>query len=409
MKRGRVLRRRPAPARMMLLAVAVVAIGLTAFFVAREAGSSAAACEGETTMAPSNQLGSRSGAGEGWNLLPSSPLSGRHGHAAVWTGREMILWGGVAPEDDGHEVSRFNDAAAYEPRTRRWSEIERSPLGATGEATVVWTGAEALFWGPSGGAAYRPTDDCWRSLPGSPLADRHGHSAIWTGKEMIVWGGGAGAEEEGVDGEPPIFADGAAYDPSSGEWRSLSESPLAPRLDHTAVWTGEEMLVWGGYGERDALYADGAAYDPRANEWEPLPLPPIAGRFQHSAVWTGEEMIVWGGRDLTDRPTPLTGAAYEPLTRRWRRLPPAPLPNITQSAVWTGDEMLVWGGTASDRAAGAAYDPATDAWRKLPDSSLEGRANHSAIWTGEEMIVWGGYRLAETGFDNFEDGAAYRP
>lgn len=35
-----------------------------------------------------------------------------------------------------------------------------------------------------------------------------------------------------------------------------------------------------------------------AGKWEqePLPRPPIKGRSGHTAVWTGEKMIVWGGR-----------------------------------------------------------------------------------------------------------------
>ena len=40
------------------------------------------------------------------------------------------------------------------------------------------------------------------------------------------------------------------------------------------------------------------------------------GRFAHSVVWTGSEMIVWGGRDQNG--TPLnTGARYNPNTDTW--------------------------------------------------------------------------------------------
>ena len=45
--------------------------------------------------------------------------------------------------------------------------------------------------------------------------------------------------------------DGAAstgYDPTQDSWAPTSlTGVLAPSVWHTAVWTGSEMLVWGGY------------------------------------------------------------------------------------------------------------------------------------------------------------------
>src|SRR5688572_30340040 len=32
----------------------------------------------------------------------------------------------------------------------------------------------------------------------------------------------------------------------SSSWQPLPSSPVSPRVDPVAVWTGEEMLVWGG-------------------------------------------------------------------------------------------------------------------------------------------------------------------
>ena len=67
---------------------------------------------------------------------------------------------------------------------------------------------------------------------------RSGHQAVWTGDEMLVFGG----RNAGGD-----LADGAAYRPATGTWRPLSVagSPLA-RHDATEVWTGSELLVFGG-------------------------------------------------------------------------------------------------------------------------------------------------------------------
>src|SRR6266540_1852419 len=46
-------------------------------------------------------------------------LSGRSGHTAVWTGSEMILWGGVS--FDGSNYQYFNTGARYNPSTDNWT------------------------------------------------------------------------------------------------------------------------------------------------------------------------------------------------------------------------------------------------------------------------------------------------
>ena len=82
-----------------------------------------------------------------------------------------------------------------------------------------------------------------------------------------------------------------------GRWaKGPSGSSPAARADHTAVWTGSEMIVWGGYWY--TYFGDGGRYNPAASTWTPLPTANAPGaRHSHTAVWTGSEMIVWGGYD----------------------------------------------------------------------------------------------------------------
>jgi len=93
---------------------------------------------------------------------------------------------------------------------------------------------------PSGGC----TDDTWTptTLTNAPTA-RSLHTAVWTGSEMIVWGGWGGG---------PFFNTGGRYNPSTDSWTATSttNAPSA-RYGHTAVWTGSEMIVWGGAGDGD--------------------------------------------------------------------------------------------------------------------------------------------------------------
>src|SRR4029078_2514587 len=99
-----------------------------------------------------------------------------------------------------------------------------------------------------------------------------------------------------------------------------------------------------------------------------------SARGSHNAIWTGSEMIIWGGRN--DNSTPLnTGGRYTPSTNSWRAtsLTNAPTARFLDTAVWTGSEMLVWGGFAisGDVSTGGRYNPSTDSW-------IANRLTHSA-------------------------------
>jgi N-acetylneuraminic acid mutarotase len=244
---------------------------------------------------------------------------------------------------------------AYSPATNRWRR-----LAGPGFAGSVWTGRQVLTWGggccgenSDQGAAYTPATDSWQRMPQGPLAGRHTTEA-WTGKELVIVGGNT------TEGQ--IFADAAAYNPVTRTWRRLPRLP-EPRANATATWTGTEVLVVGGYGPAGRLYADGLAYNPATNRWRRLPAMETS-RVGHTAVWTGSRLLVWGGRILHDGDvtTPPRGLVYDPATDRWSAMPISPLRGRTgHVAVWTGSQMLIWGGelvrTNGQVNDGAAYMP----------------------------------------------------
>ena len=89
------------------------------------------------------------------------------------------------------------------------------------------------------------------------------------------------------------------------------------RAQHTAVWTGTEMIVWGGYGS--GVLNDGASYNPPTSTWPAVTTADApAGRSYHTAVWTGSEMIVWSGYSYNNsNPYLNDGGRYNPTTNSW--------------------------------------------------------------------------------------------
>jgi hypothetical protein len=338
-------------------------------------------------------------------MLPASFLHGRTNHSMVWTGAEMIVWGGVGLVN-GHSTL-FNDGGRYDPATDTWTatRIAGAPSPRYLQS-AVWTGTRMIIWGgnsidvvggANSGGLYDPAADAWTptSTATAPQG-REEHSAVWTGTRMIVWGGFAAPDSP--ETAYPLDT-GGLYDPVANSWTATSTAGApAPRVRHTAVWTGSKMIVWGGEWSLPRMNT-GGLYDPVTNAWSPTTQAGAPeGRAWHTAVWTGRRMIVWGG--LSDRPFPQepylsTGALYDPVADHWTatNLTGAPVPRGYHTAVWSSPEMIVWGGAnvAGYSAAGGRYNPETDAWSAMKtEASASPRIFSGAVWTGKEMIVWGG-------------------
>jgi hypothetical protein len=150
-------------------------------------------------------------------------------------------------------------------------------------------------------------DDNWTptTIVNAPTA-REGHSAVWTGSEMIVWGGANFST-------PPNTNTGSRYNPATDSWTATSivNAPDA-RWRHSTVWTGIEIIVWGG-GGNNLILNTGGRYNPITDSWAATSTTnvPVA-RISHSGVWTGNEMIVWGGDPLLASPQFSSTSAADP-------------------------------------------------------------------------------------------------
>lgn len=359
--------------------------------------------------------------------------SARYFHSAVWTGTEMIIHGG----QQDISTPSLTSGRRYNPNSDTWLPMAASQ-SKRAQHTAVWTGTQMIVFGGASGVSIPPvgerytlSTDTWSTIaPNSNYGGSAGlnsrllsHTAVWTGSRMIAVGGQVVVPSQfGMPGQTTVLNKGGSYDPALNTWTDL---PLmnSPRAGHSAVWTGTQMLLWGGYLFKDSEYGitEGAidttlGFTPASSTWTNLAIPSGTGepseREYATAVWTGQEAIVWGGQSgsLNLR----TGGIYRRQTG-WTNTPVAGAPSgrTGHTAVWTGDEMLIWGGAPGFPVnSGGRFHVASNVWRSVDiDTAPRRRADHTAVWTGTEMIVWGGYDVTNyfATPEFLSDGARYRP
>ena len=202
--------------------------------------------------------------------------SARIDHTAVWTGTQMIVWGGCRFVNDACSATALgNSGGRYDPG----DELAGRPRARPG-APAARHGAhrgvdrlEMIVWGGAGAAVYaerRPV------RPRGERLDAHGASSAERGRgtstppcgpdsQMIVWGG---------NNATTYFNNGASLLPAAEPWRQRSTvNAPAGRSAHTAVWTGTQMIVWGGCNGRGLICGTPAQHRRPLQPGRPTPGP----------------------------------------------------------------------------------------------------------------------------------------
>lgn len=334
-----------------------------------------------------------------WNTsaAPDAP-SPRHAHAGIWSQghAQFFVWGG--------QVSAgvySGSGATYQPASDEWQAVTSvgAPSARRGHTLALDATGRALIWGGfneagflNTGAKFNFATRSWSALADlNAPSPRDLHVSLTTGPFMFVWGGRNGAGP---------LNDGALYHSANDQWIALNLSGApAARSGAAAVWTGDKVLIWGGNGASGVLGAGAQLRFQTTPTFTPMEWTPMqttgapAARVEHTAVWTGTRMIIWGGRNgstfFAD------GASFDPATDTWAALPAmdAPSARAAHTAVWTGTEMVVFGGetAAGSTASGAAYNPVSNRWRPLQHGGTPvARSGAVGGWTGTELILFGG-------------------
>jgi hypothetical protein len=195
-------------------------------------------------------------------------------------------------------------ATAYDPATDRWRRIADVPVpwsGDDGSAVTVADDGRPLVWRHRRLAAYDAGVNAWsevggvkpESLPSNPgmastTADPFA-LGVALDREVFTWTGKSGELQ------------GLAWRASDRTWR------------RTATLDGQSgaPISAGGPGRIFAAAGQSARvveYSVAEDKWQELPLPPIQTRSAAVLVWTGSELLFWGG--IGDEGPQMEGAIW---------------------------------------------------------------------------------------------------
>jgi hypothetical protein len=261
-------------------------------------------------------------------------------------------------------------------RAGHWKAVDAGPLVTRGEPKGVWTGKEVIVVGGliidqyqalSDGAAFDPATGRWRRIANRPAAGRI-LRAVWTGRELFTYG------SDGIGLETLTTA--FAYNPATDRWRQVSLPP-STKVPHAVVWTGQRVLAW-----QPGLAAPGAIYDPATDWWSPIPANSVPGAVSAgAAVWTGHELAVEGAvTPQNGGPAEQRLFLFDPVRLAWRASTKPP----TDLSMWpflvpaSAAGRVIIGGTPANipansssgsqrpKASTLVYDPTGDRWDSVP-------------------------------------------
>jgi hypothetical protein len=176
-------------------------------------------------------------------------------------------------------------------------------------------------------------------------------------------------------------------------WHRIADSPLSPRFDPAAVWTGKEALVFGGYtracsgvARQCGPLADGAAYDPATDTWRPIA--PMPHRYHRpEAVLVGRTVYALSERPVAaavppdehgarhedgsvdeDEAVPFEITryflAYSTVRDEWTVLPPPTAGTYGRKLAVVDGRLIAYGRESVD--GDLEWDPHERSWVALP-------------------------------------------
>ncbi len=279
---------------------------------------------------------------------------------------------------------------------------------------IVWGGAGDYPTMYNNGSIYNPDANTWLTVPtnsNTPVG-RQDPTQYIVGSQIIVWGGylkNAASENLLTTG----FKLGMNAAQNGFTFANIANFPVSianpKRTRYTSVMGGNKIFIFSGvrYEKVSLSFNDGFTYDIPTDSWSAIPAFGVK-RYDSTSIWTGSEMIVWGGYHSNGSPTyglkTNTGGAYNPTTNSWRAtsLVNAPEARVGHTATWIRGKMLIWGGKYDSKGYNphnGIYDPQTDTWKSVKAEPRADRYFHKAFTISQnEVLVWGGAKNSTSNY-----------
>jgi large repetitive protein len=262
---------------------------------------------------------------------------------------------------------------------------------------------------------FDPATGSWETRATAPLEMHHFQAVEYDGRIYVL-----GALTGGYPNEDPI-PHVYIYDPAADHWSRGPEIPADRRRGAAGVVVHEGRIylvsgIQNGHSDGHVPWLD--AFDPRTGEWEQLPDSPRARDHFHAAVVEGRLYAAGGRRSsaATGEPFQLTIPevdVYDFASRTWSTLPAAAnLPTEragTAAAVLQARLVVLGGESGSQQPAHAeveAFDPRTGRWELWPPM-LEGRHGTQAIAYDGRIYIAAGSKTR--GADEIDSQEVFTP
>lgn len=217
----------------------------------------------------------------------------------------------------------------------------------------------------------------------------------------------------GTDNGSPFESIITRYNPLTNTWQRLNNLPaglLTPKDRPTFIWTGTELLIWGGNGAND-----GYRYNPNTNIWTTMSNTnvPVARNF-YLACFSGTELIIWGGNDVNTNAALSTGSRYNLASNTWTAMTNTNAPAFLYGAncIIDGTAMYVYGGSSSNVYSNKMnkYDLVANTWTQNTPvgTAVPVRTGASLMNHNGYIYMYGGTYTPQFGVTQFlVDGYVY--
>ncbi len=301
------------------------------------------------------------------NYLDPGPLGERFSADVIWTGEEMIVWGG---KESREGLASLVDGAAFDPAANRWRMLAKSPIDGSRATRAVWGDEEMIVVSPDGSFGYDPNSDSWRTIGIGVAPSEWPDRMVYVEGKVFIW------ERTSLISELTV---------ATGQWQPIDVPDPAP--EYADPWFSSLTVV----GDRLILTSIGGNYCSGkqiwhldVDGWDSLPEVSLATETYadcsaaNQTAAAGGDLVIW---DEESHPAKV----YSFELGHWRDIPTIPLGGTEgpPGPVEMDDDRFMvprWG-------EGAIFDATADTWTQV---TLPGAGSDvEIVWTGTEFLAWG--------------------